>query len=225
LSADIVDRTGQKQLSKAHVVFEMANSAVPVDAETSTLAEFIISQYVLNDKNIDATVESIAIFYITANQAIFYPLISTLFRILGIECRTGRRGVNYERSDAMIIDSKGCIPIEIKSPGEELEISVKGVRQALENKVILMARPRDGINAVRETTSLVVGYNSPNERSDVHELIEDIFETFDVRVGVVDFRSLLRMAIPAAIAEKRVSLSHFRTMKGVIHVAGVSPEQ
>jgi hypothetical protein len=40
----------------------------------------------------------------------------------------------------MIVDATDSIPIEIKSPGEEMELSVKALRQAVENKVILLSR-------------------------------------------------------------------------------------
>ena len=110
--------------------------------------------------------------YSSANQYIFYPLIANLLTILGFKCNASRAGQNYERADAMIIDDHFCIPIEIKSPGEETEISVKAIRQALENKIILLSRknyPTD-----RATTSLAIGFKPPNDRSEVYELVKNM---------------------------------------------------
>ncbi|MDH0899011.1 hypothetical protein N5C12_06560 [Comamonas aquatica] len=159
--------------------------------------------------------------YSTANKDVFYPLVANLFCILGFDCRVSRSGQNYERADAIILDTHRSIPIEIKSPGEETEISVKGVRQALENKVVLLSRksyPTD-----RETTSLVVGFNPPNDRSEVHELVEDIRKAFDVRVGVIDFRSLLSLAVYAIYSGKQISFRDFHLLQGAIRVERLAP--
>jgi hypothetical protein len=122
----------------------------------------------------------------------------------------------YERADAIILDTIRSIPIEIKSPGEETEISVKGVRQALENKVVLMSRQNYPTDA--ETTSLVIGFNLPNERSEVHELVEDIRKAFNIRVGVIDFRSLALLAAHTVQSGKKLHISDFHKLQGAIRV-------
>ena len=217
-----LDDTRRKQVAKAKVMFELAEDAILEDNETDILAAEIQAVYMRSGNEVEQTINALMTHYSAANQDRFYPLIAALFRILGFACEISRRGVNYARADAMIVHSDGCIPIEIKSPGEEAEISVKGIRQALENKVVLLARARDGFPAVPETTSLVVGFNPPNERSEVHELVEDIYATFNVPVGVIDFRSLLRLVVTVVITGKQVVLTDFHTMKGVIYVESVS---
>jgi hypothetical protein len=127
-----------------------------------------------------------------ANKTVFYPAVAELFQLAGYDCRLSRAGVNYSRNDALILLARDSVPIEIKSPGEELFLSVKGVRQALENKIILLSR--NELPCARETTSLVVGYFPPNDRSAVESLIEDIHEAFKVSIGVLDFKSLLFLA-------------------------------
>lgn len=150
------------------------------------------------------------------NKDVFYPLVADLFTVLGFECRVSRAGVNYARADAMIMDPEASIPIEIKSPGEEREILVKGVRQALENKIILLARKAYKTRA--ETTSLVIGFNPPNERSEVHELLEDIHRAFGVNIAVMDFRTLLHLALQSVLADRRVVMPGFQTMRGLVRV-------
>jgi hypothetical protein len=220
---DSMDQMCRKQITKAKVIFELTDDAFIENDETDLLTTEIQTFYVQSGGDVELTIKAIMAHYSTANQDLFYPLVAALFRIIGFACETSRRGVNYARADAMIFHPDGCIPIEIKSPGEEAEISVKGVRQALENKIILLSRARKGFLGVPETTSLVVGFNPPNDRSEVHELIEDIYTTFQISVGVIDFRSLLRLGVAVVITGKQVVLTEFRTMKGVIHVERISP--
>jgi hypothetical protein len=151
-----------------------------------------------------------------ANKKEFYPLVADLFKAIGYDCQHTRNGVNYARWDAMLIDSEYSIPIEIKSPGEEEFISVKAVRQALENKVILIARKPYTTDL--ETTSLVVGYNFPQDRSEVSGLIEDILKTFGVKIGVIDFRTLVRLAVESVLEGKQHSAEELRKLNGFISI-------
>lgn len=101
-----------------------------------------------------------------ATQPVFYPLIADLFCILGFNCTATRAGINYERWDAIAIDDDFTIPIEIKSPSEEEYISIKAVRQALENKIILLSRKT--YNTDWDTVSLAVGYHMLHDRAEVN---------------------------------------------------------
>ncbi len=152
-----------------------------------------------------------------SNKDRFYPLVAGLFRSLGYDCRNSRAGVNYERWDAFIIDEQNSIPIEIKSPGEEEFISVKAVRQALENKVILLARKAYPTRP--ETTSLVVGYNLPNDRSEVTALISDIHKAYGVVIGIIDIRSLLHLVAATLIEGKVHNSNELIALKGIIDVS------
>lgn len=131
--------------------------------------------------------------YRHSNKDVFYPLVAELFKIIGFDCKASRHGVNYERSDAFISHPKESIPVEIKSPGEELNISTKGVRQALENKVILLSRKYQP--TLPETTSLVVGFDLPNSRAEVADLIHYIKMTYDINIGLIDFQTLAELAL------------------------------
>lgn len=150
--------------------------------------------------------------YKNANQDVFYPLVTDLLLVIGLDCRLSRRGVNAQRADAIIVDSASSIPIEIKSPGEEVEISVKAVRQALENKIVLLSRK--GFPTNREVTSLVVGFNLPNPRAEVHELIEDIFKTYDIRIGLLDIRTLFYLACYATKNSRKIDFKNLTSLKG-----------
>ena len=131
--------------------------------------------------------------HINDTQTEFYPLISTLFRVLGYNCSYSRPGDNGARWDAIIEDEKYSVPIEIKSPTEELHISIKAIRQALENKIILLSRRT--YNTTPEITSLAVGYYLPNDRAEVSRLIHEFKVTYGYKIGVIDFKSLLTVVI------------------------------
>ncbi len=150
------------------------------------------------------------------NQEEFYPFVARLFSALGYRCKLSRRGGNYQRYDAMIVDADQSIPIEIKSPGEEEHLSVKAVRQALENKIVLLSRK--SCPTQRDTTSLVVGYNLPNDRSEVASLVADIYEAFGLIIGVIDIQSLLRLVAAEVLQRKHHIPEELRTLHGIIRV-------
>lgn len=155
--------------------------------------------------------------YRNSTQTDFYPLVAHLFCTIGFNCEASRVGVNYQRADAFIIDPAQSIPVEIKSPTEERHISVKGVRQALENKTILLSRR--SAPTTFETSSFVVGYFPPNKRAEVAALISDIQKTFGVRIGVIDFRSLVTLAAIAVLQNKLPDKSQLESLCGLIYVS------
>lgn len=156
--------------------------------------------------------------YRAATKDVFYPLIADLFTLIGFRCHYSRPGVNYERWDAIAVDDAYTIPIEIKSPTEEEYISVKAVRQALENKVILLSRRP--YHTDWNTVTLAVGYYPPNERAEVTRLIADIKDTFGVRIGIIDFQSLLMMA-SESVRNGGVHVAEVRQMEGLINVESI----
>lgn len=168
----------------------------------------------LKDYEVKEIVHRLMKKYENSNKDIFYPLIGDLFCILGFDCKVSRNGTNYERYDAIIIDRENSIPIEIKSPREEINISVKAVRQALENKIILISR--EIFPTVKETSSFVVGYKLPNERAEVITLIDDIKKTFGFNIGILDFESLLRMVIHKVLLNKVVIGNELYVLKGMV---------
>ncbi len=170
-------------------------------------------------EDISQSVESFASETRSFNQDKFYPLIASLFQIIGYDCAHSRAGVNYERWDAIILDKFDTIPIEIKSPGEEEFISVKAVRQALENKIILLSR--QAFPLIPETTSLVVGYNLPNDRSEVTSLIANIYKAYGVVIGVIDIRSLLHLVAATLFEGKSHNKSDIFNLYGIINVSDI----
>jgi len=193
----------------------LANKASVFDGLEKSVADLF--QDLFNTDDVGTNVESMANSLAGVNKDVFYPLVASLFRVLGYNCQHSRAGVNYERWDAFIIDTEQSIPIEIKSPGEESFISVKAVRQALENKVILMARRPFPTRP--ETTTLVVGYNLPNDRSEVLSLISDIYKAYSIKIGVIDIRSLLWLVVATLFGGKKHDSSKLINLYGIIDVS------
>lgn len=175
-----------------------------------------IRAFAKDGKNEAQIVETLLAKFVSANKDDFYPLVASLFCVLGFDCENPRPGRNYERYDAIIKDPHASIPVEIKSPGEELFLSVKAVRQALENKIILLSRMP--FPTRRDTTSLVVGYNLPNDRAEVASLVADVFKAFGLRIGIVDFRTLLRMACASVLRGLVPDRAVFEKLLGVLDV-------
>ncbi|KAB2902484.1 MAG: hypothetical protein F9K27_16705 [Anaerolineae bacterium] len=184
---------------------------------TQTPIESEIRAIYQETSNQNEVIERLVGKYKTSNQNEFYPLIADLFKILGYDCQYSRAGVNYERWDAVIVDEHYSIPIEIKSPGEELFLSVKAIRQALENKIVFLSR--QPYRTEQDVTSLVVGFYFPNDRSEVQTLIDDFYTAYNLSIGVIDFRSLLYMATAQLVLMKTHRKSDLVRLRGIINVS------
>jgi Fe-S-cluster-containing hydrogenase component 2 len=162
--------------------FTQATPFARETADTETEAEAIV-----------ATLDSL-------DQRPFYPLVASLFTALGLPMRLGNPGDTSNRFDGLILDPTESIPVEMKSPGESLQINVKSVQQALENKVGLDAR-EDALTTA-DTSSLAVGYLPPAARSDVLELVNDIDRVYGIRIGLLPLRTLYVWLLKAASGEQ-----------------------
>ncbi len=146
----------------------------------------------------------------------FYPLVSHLFEVLKYRSEYSRAGVNYQRWDAAVWIDETAIPIEIKSPTEEEFLSIKAVRQALENKIVLLSR--GGLKTSPKLTSLIVGYRIPNERGDMSTLIDDIHKTYGFSIGVIDLKNLAALAAHAINEKKTISSKQLSSLRGFLDV-------
>ena len=146
----------------------------------------------------------------------FYPLVTHLLQLIGFPSHCSRNGVNYQRWDAYVWLHGLAVPIEIKSPTEELSLSTKAIRQAIENKVILLAR--GGMETRRELSTLIVGYQIPNERAEMSMLIDDVYAAFGFRIGVLDLHTLAYVAIKAVTELVSIDDKQLSHLKGFLDV-------
>ena len=191
------------------------------DAATNLLTsyedkEFLnhVNQIVSEGKSSKEIVTELFDFYINATQTTFYPLIATLFKVMGFNCSFSRAGDNGTRWDAIIDDPQRSIPIEIKSPTEEQHLSIKAIRQALENKIVLLSRKTH--ITTPDVSTLVVGYYMPNERAEVARLISDFKNTYGYKIGVIDLKSLLSIAISILVDGKGFNKEKLYELEGFV---------
>ena len=181
--------------------------------------EFLQQTYLLKKKGMNSRkiVEYLFEYYKKSTQTTFYPLISTLFKIMGYDCSFSRPGDNGSRWDAIIVDKERSIPIEIKSPTEVSVLSIKAIRQALENKIILLSR--ETYTTQITTTSLAVGYAMPGDRTDINDLIAYIKETYGYRIGIIDFKTLLTVAISILVDGKGFDKEKLYDLEGLMYAS------
>ena len=174
------------------------------------------------DGDTHKAIASISSDAISMKQMEFYPFTAELFQIIfGLDARAPQAGVNNERFDVIIPDAKYSVPVEVKSPTEEIMLSVKAVRQALENKVVLLSRYSQPYPTLYTISSFAVGHNIPNERSDVYKLIEDIHNTYGINIAISDIDTLLSAAYYCLLNGKNYLISDFSDVKGVISFANL----
>lgn len=214
-------KTYARKIIKGDVVKIDNNMALKQEMMTGDTEQFISHVMQLNkqNKSIEQIVEILVIEHSKDNKGEFYPLVEVLFRIIGVACHKSRDGVNGERWDAMIRDAHRSIPIEIKSPGEEENISIKAIRQALENKIVLLSRKTYVTD--NETSSFAVGYKTPNDRAEVAELIQNIKETYGYKIAVFDIASLFLLAVNIIINQKGIDVEKLYGLEGIVDVKDI----
>lgn len=211
--SSVLDRHAAYKIKE--IVFKPDSTGYPLnygDGEVNKIIQKILS---LKESGHNSQQISDIIFseYRYATQSDFYPMIVNLFRILGYNCILSRPGDNGSRWDAIIIDQERSIPIEIKSPTEQEHISIKAIRQALENKIVLLSR--NTYKTKPEVTSLAVGYYMPNERAEVNSLIDDIRFTYGYKIAVIDCYSLIVMATKVVVESKTFDKELLYHMEGL----------
>lgn len=214
-------KTYARRIIKGDVVKIDNNMALKQEMITEDTERFVshVIQLDKQNKSIEQIVNILFIEHGKDTKSEFYPLVEVLFRIIGVDCHKSRDGVNGERWDAMIRDIERSIPIEIKSPGEEENISIKAIRQALENKIVLLSRKTYITD--NETSSFAVGYKTPNDRAEVAELIQNIKETYGYKIAVFDITSLFLLAVNIIINQKGIDIEKLYTLEGIIDVKDI----
>ena len=188
------------------------NEAHPTsDVEVNSFVQQVLDAKSVGERKKDI-IDKIFDDSITDTQTKFYPFVAMLFRVMGLDCQASRPGDNGARWDAIIVDPEESIPIEIKSPTEEQHLSLKAIRQALENKVILLSRETHP--TLPETTSLAVGYYLPNDRAEVTNLMNDFKTAFGYNIGIIDLRTLLTIAVTIVYDEKTFDIFELNRLEG-----------
>jgi hypothetical protein len=146
----------------------------------------------------------------------YYQFVSDCLIKIGFsKVSVTRDGDTNNRIDSIIIDDHRSIPIEIKSPTEITYINVKSIGQALENKIILLSRKFYETDLL--TTTLVIGYDQPNERSEVNDLIDYFYNSYKINIGYIDTKTLLEIRWNVQVEKNKFDLDKIYNLKGVLN--------
>ncbi len=172
-----------------------------------------IDDFLANCKNKDAFVSQAK--SSLSNMTIeFYEYVGEILNRLGFRTLVTREGDVNCRFDATIKDDNFSIPIEIKSPLEVMEINIKAITQACENKIVLLSR--NFYPTKPETTSLAIGFEYPPSRSDIYELINDIYVAYHINIGIIDIGTLLKLVYAVEIEGATINKHYFNNLKGIL---------
>lgn len=202
---------------KTEAVVESKKSKLSKNEQTGRWLEGILRNADGNlEKAVAAFMEDVSMM----KQSVFYPLIADLLGyIFNRDAFAPSAGNNNMRYDVMIPDGENSIPVEVKSPTEEEMLSVKAIRQALENKVLLLARKP--FPTTYEESSIACGYKLPNDRSDVYKLIDEIYETYRINISLLDMETLIRSAFYCVNTNSYYEINEFIGKRGVIRFENI----
>ena len=167
----------------------------------------------LERKTSDEDVESCIAYYLDKHRDdakdVFYPFIHSLLGIIGLEC-LGEVG----RMDALCKFKGHIIPAEIKSRTETPTYNVKGLRQAIENKICSLAPALE--NDINLST-LVIGFDHPQSDTFVRDFIEKAYEKWGVKIVAINLRSLVSMTIRKVWNNEQIDLDKLLDSYGIIN--------
>ena len=149
--------------------------------------------------------------YINSNQNLLSHRKGFIFKS-GNRLFTFKTWNKLSKTRCYYFTKNDSIPIEIKSPGEEVKISIKAVRQALENKIVILSRKSFPMQM--ETSSIIVGFEYPNDRSEVYRAIIDIKNTYQIKIGMLDFDTLIHLNIQKLLQKKIPDLKKLKKLIG-----------
>jgi len=174
--------------------------------------KYLVVRNIIHDQDRKKLVKNLLHNLRDQKQNTIYPLVGSMLTSIGLATRITRVGDTNERTDSVIIDERNSIPIEIKSPTETEHIDIKSVRQALDNKIIMLSRNTH--NTQFKTTSLSIGYRYPASRSDVDELIENIYEAYSINIGMIDFETLYVMLLNNSFKNVKITVNDIQELRG-----------
>lgn len=167
----------------------------------------------LSRKESGESVESCIHYYLDVHRNdakdTFYPFVHTLLGIIGLEC-FGEVG----RMDAMCKYKQHIIPAEIKSRTETPTYNIKGLRQAIENKICsLNLSLEDDLSF----STLVIGFDHPQSDTFIRVFIEKAYEKWGVKIVATNLRSLLSMCLRKIWNNEQINLDALLDSYGIIN--------
>lgn len=143
-----------------------------------------------------------------ADKETFYPFVHSLFNAMGLDCK-GEIG----RMDAYIEFEEHLVPGEIKSFTETPAYNMKGLRQAVENRIYSYKTDED-----LEYASLVIGFNHPELKAEIRHFIEAAYNELQVKIIACDLLTLIKMCVDIVWDEKNIDFHELFTSYGIIEM-------
>lgn len=168
----------------------------------------LITDSTYETKSIDELSSIICELHKPYGKECFYPFVHTILRIIGLRCE-GEIG----RFDGLCYYENHKIPIEIKSYLETPSYDLKGLRQAVENKIMAYnPKVEDDISFA----SFVVGFEHPTSDQEVRTFIDSALDNFCINIIATDIFSLTKMAIQVIRDKVSVNLHNLLTSHGIL---------
>lgn len=141
-----------------------------------------------------------------SDKSMFYPFVHSLLGAIGLDCK-GEVG----RYDALVDYRGRIIPVEIKSYTETPAYNMKGVRQALENKITSYKDKEDLAYA-----SLLIGYDQPKSTKEIQEFIDAARDEWSAKIVVMDMSTLVGMCMRVIWDRQQIEFGELLTSSGIM---------
>lgn len=188
--------------------YKSAQENITTVAESEKSLLMLIRTKLSEKECLNSAANEICEMHKTDDKENFYPLVHSLLRLIGLEC-FGEVG----RFDAYAKFREHVIPVEIKSYTETTAYNAKGIRQAIENKIMAYSPnvPND-----LDYASIVIGYSHPSDDAEIRCLIDGAFEKLKIKVLTIDLPSLVKMALNIMDGHKSVDMEKMLCQHGFI---------
>lgn len=196
-----------RDLRLKDLYFSRTNSEVVLNPLDRSIIKYIKS-CLENAKSINEITDSICQRYKASAKDEFYPLVHSLFRILGLDC-LGEVG----RFDGYCKFGPHIIPVEIKSFTETPTYNLKGLRQAVENKIMSY---KSSVADDLAYASIVVGFAHPSSNADIINFIDSAYENFGIKIIASDLASIVKMAVKSIAENISVNFKRLLTNYGLL---------
>lgn len=193
---------------RLHANYAKSNSVVIYNRERDKLLEEMLAAKELGTSK-DTFSESLISLYKLTDKTEFYPFVHSLLRIIGMKCQ-GEVG----RYDAYATYKGHVIPVEIKSYTETPCYNLKGLRQAVENKICSY---NDEVSNDLDYSTLVVGFCHPDSVSETIQFIDNAKEKLGIKIIACDTPSLIHMAVRVVWDNMILNLDELFTQHGIIN--------
>ena len=190
------------------VLYNDTNTIVVCDNDNVSSVLKFIETAKEDGLDVSGIAQRICDYYQFVDKSEFYPMVHSLLKISGIECK-GEVG----RYDAYCKYGEHIIPIEIKSFTETPAYNIKGIRQAIENK-ITTCNFEDLENL--EYASWVIGFAHPANDTEIRYLIEQAYDVYKIKIIACDLYTLAKMAVNNVINQRSIDFDHTLKLYGLL---------